>query len=324
MRPFRIRDVSTIPSTVNVMFMKKKILAVYFSQTGQLRNVVDAIVGPLSAENDVEVVYEELKPKKAFPFPWQLDRFLGVMPESVLGIPCEIEPVSVDQDEPFDLILIAYQPWYLSPSLPLRAFFSDPAAPKLLSGKPVLTVGGSRNMWVRAHQELIGLVNEAGGRPVGNISLCDTAPNMLSAVTIVRWMMTGKRDRFLWIFPPAGISEAEIRRASRFAPPIGSSLLSGRFDGLREDLINAQAVKVNPELAILEERIKFVFRLWARFIRAKGAPGDPARLGRIRFFKCYLIIMLYLVFPVINLLLKTFNAFRRGSIQKRIAEIQAR
>jgi hypothetical protein len=147
---------------------------------------------------------------------------------------------------------------------------------------------------------------------------------MLSAVTVVRWMMTGKRDRFLWIFPPAGISEVEFRRASRFAPLIGSSLLSGRFDGLREDLINAQAVKVNPELAILEERIKFVFRLWARFIRAKGAPGDPARLGRIRFFKYYLVIMLYLVFPVVNLLLKTFNAFRSGSIRKRIAEIQSR
>ncbi len=304
--------------------MKKKILAVYFSQTGQLRNVVDAIVSPLSSEIDVEVVYEELKPKKAFTFPWQVDRFLDVMPESVLGIPCEIEPVSVDQDESFDLILIAYQPWYLSPSLPLRAFFSNPAARKLLSGKPVLTVGGSRNMWVRAHKELIGLVNEAGGRPVGNISLCDTASNMLSAVTIVRWMMTGKRDRFLWIFPPAGISEEELRHASRFAPMIGSSLLSGKFDGLREDLINAQAVKVNPELAILEERIKFVFRLWARFIRAKGGPGDPARLGRVRIFKCYLIIMLYLVFPVVNLVLKTFNTFRKDSIRKRIAEIQAR
>jgi hypothetical protein len=304
--------------------MKKKILVIYFSQTGQLRNVVDAIVKPISAEKDIEITYEKLKPKEAFPFPWQVDRFLDVMPEAVLGVPCEIEPVSVDQDEHFDLILIAYQPWYLSPALPLRAFFSDPAARKLLSGKPVLTVGGSRNMWVRAHKELLGLVEEAGGLPVGNISLCDTAPNMLSAVTIVRWMMTGKRDRFLWVFPPAGISEEELRRASRFAPLIGSALFAGRFDGLRKELVNARAVEVNPELAILEERIKFVFRLWARFIRAKGDPGAPARLGRIRLFKCYLIIMLYLVFPVVNLSLKIVNALRRGAVRKRIAEIQGR
>ncbi len=304
--------------------MKKKILAIYFSQTGQLRNVIDAVVQPLAAENDVEVTYRALKPKEGFSFPWQVNRFLDVMPESVLGIPCDIELVPMDPGAHFDLILIAYQPWYLSPSLPLRAFLSDPAARTLLSGKPVLTVGGSRNMWVRAHKELIGLIESAGGHPVGNISLCDTAANMLSAVTIVRWMMTGKRDRFLWIFPPAGISEAELRRAARFAPIIGTALSSGRFDGLREALVNAGAVKVNPELAILEERIKFVFGFWARFIRAKGVPGDPARLGRIRLFKCYLIIMLYLVFPVVNLLLKTVNTFRRRSIGKRIAEIQAR
>ena len=76
------------------------------------------------------------------------------MPESVMGIPCELEPLSVNGQEDFDLIIVAWQPWFLSPSIPIHAFFQHETAKKLLAGKPVVTIIGSRNMWVMAQERI--------------------------------------------------------------------------------------------------------------------------------------------------------------------------
>jgi hypothetical protein len=44
------------------------------------------------------------------------------MPECILGVPPEIEPPGFDPIEPFDLVVLAYQVWFLSPSLPVQGF----------------------------------------------------------------------------------------------------------------------------------------------------------------------------------------------------------
>ena len=53
--------------------MQKKVLVVYYTQTGQLREIVDSITSPLAEKDDIKIVFEELKPKPAFPFPWTSD-----------------------------------------------------------------------------------------------------------------------------------------------------------------------------------------------------------------------------------------------------------
>ena len=47
----------------------------------------------------------------------------------------------------------------------------------------------------------------------GHIALADRSANLLSLVTILRWMLTGKKDAFLF-FPAAGVSQADIDHAS--------------------------------------------------------------------------------------------------------------
>jgi hypothetical protein len=134
--------------------MPKKVLVVYYTQTGQLRDIVSSITAPLAAEDDVTLVFEELKPKPAFPFPWTADQFFQAMPESVKGIPCELEPLAINGEDNFDLVIVAWQPWFLSPSIPIHAFFQLETAKKLISGKPVITIIGSRNMWVMAQKRI--------------------------------------------------------------------------------------------------------------------------------------------------------------------------
>ena len=187
--------------------MAKKVLVAYYTQTGQLREIVDSVMQPLLKSREIDVAYEEIKPDPAFPFPWTSDQFFQAMPESVKGIPCELEPLSVKGDENFDLIIVAWQPWFLSPSIPIHAFFQQPAARSVLKGKPVVTIIGSRNMWVMAQERIKEYIKSAGGTLVGNIMLYDKAANLLSVISIIRWMFKGKKDRYMKIIPPAGVSD---------------------------------------------------------------------------------------------------------------------
>src|SRR6267378_7628124 len=113
----------------------KRVLVVHFSQTGQLARLVRRLVSPLADANDVELVEEALRPRPPYPFPWPLWRFLDAMPETALLVPPALEPFSVRAHERFDLVILAYQVWYLAPSGPMTAFLKSEAGRGLLRGR---------------------------------------------------------------------------------------------------------------------------------------------------------------------------------------------
>lgn len=234
--------------------MDKKILIVYYTQTGQLRDIVNSVASTLGVGEGLTLVYEELKPKPAFPFPWTSDSFFQAMPECVLGIPCELEPLSLQGDENFDLIILCWQPWFLSPSIPVHAFLQNETAQRLMKGKPVLTLIGSRNMWISGQERIREYLSQAGAVPAGNIVLYDRAPNLLSVFSIIRWLFTGEKGRFLKVIPPAGVSVEDIRNAARFGPIIRSAVMNGDMNSLRPALVKAGAVEVLTELVMIETR----------------------------------------------------------------------
>ncbi len=299
----------------------KKILVIYYTQTGQLKQIVDSISSPL--KNDCQLFFEELKPVPAYPFPWKGMPFFQVFPESVKEIPCELEPFRNDVNANYDLIILAYQVWYLSPSIPVNSFLQSETAKKLLNGRPVLTVSGVRNMWIMAQERVKSMVKEAGGRLIGNIVLADPAANLTSVITIVRWMMKGEKSSFRWFginFPPAGVPEKDIRKASVFGDIIQKSLVSGNFENLQDKLFSAGAVRVSPVLMNIEKRGKMMFSIWAKMILRKGAYNDPAREGRLTLFKYYLFTVIYLVSPFVSAifwLIFKINPRAASQIEKR-------
>lgn len=303
--------------------MSKRVLFVYFTQTGQLREIVNSIASTLKTDGEIEIVYEELKPKPPFPFPWSSDSFFQAMPESVRGIPCELEPLSLTGTENFDLIMVAWQPWFLSPSIPTHAFFQHQTAKKLMAGKPVITVIGSRNMWVMAQNTIKEYIRVAGGHLAGNIVLFDKAANLLSVVSVIRWMFKNKKERYMKIIPPAGISEEDIQSASRFGKCIRESLLGDNLDTVGKHLISLGSVEIKPQNVMIEKRGIVFFRIWAKFILKKGSFGDKARLTRVRMFKYYLLVVLYLVSPFASILYQIIKPFRRQTIKKQISLYQS-
>jgi hypothetical protein len=302
--------------------MPKNVLVVYYTQTGQLRHIVDSIAAPLAAAGEVSLTFEELKPKTSFTFPWTSDAFFQAMPESVMGIPCELEQFSLSGDAHFDLVIVAWQPWFLSPSIPIHAFFQHETARKILKDTPVITVIGSRNMWVMAQEQIKKYIVEAQGILVGNVLLYDKAPNLLSVVSVIRWMFKGKKDRYLKIIPPAGVSNEDIKHAGIYGAIILNCLQTGDFGGLQHNLIEAGAVDVKTGLVMIEKRGIVLFRLWARFILKKGTYGETARIFRVRLFKFYLLAVIYLVSPLATLLYGIIRPFRRKAIKKQISLYQ--
>lgn len=303
--------------------MPKKVLVVYYSQTGQLREIVDFVMAPLKASDEVSLTFEELKPKTPFPYPWTSDEFFQAMPESVRGIACELQPLSLNGQEHFDLVIIAWQPWYLSPSIPIHAFFQHETAKKLLSGKPVLTIIGSRNMWIMAHERIREYLKPMQAKLVGNIVLYDKTPNLVSVVSIIHWLFTGRKGRYLKIIPPAGVSDDDIRNSSRFGDIILDSILHNDMEHLRPSLVKEGAVDVLPSLVMLEKRGKIFFRLWAAFILKKGDYGDPARIMRVRLFKYYLLTVIYIVSPFASLLYFILKPFRKKALDREISLYQS-
>ena len=65
--------------------MAKKILVVYYSQSGQLHDIVADFIIPFK-EAGVRVECVRFTPKQDFTFPWTSERFFDAMPESESGV----------------------------------------------------------------------------------------------------------------------------------------------------------------------------------------------------------------------------------------------
>ena len=280
----------------------KKAFIIHYSQTGQLKRIVDSVTSPL--RDDFELIFEELKPVPAYPFPWRGMQFFQAFPESVQEIPCALEPLLFDPDQDFDLIILAYQVWYLSPSIPFAAFLQSPAAGKVLKGKPVITILGVRNMWIMAQESVKKQIRDLGGSLVGNIVLVDPHPNLVSIVTMVLWMSKGVskgKGLISSLFPLAGVPEQSIREAAKFGQVIREAFRLGQTKKLQDHLLEKGALKVNPILMSIEKRGRMMFEFWSKFVLKKGGPWDPARKLRLKLFKYYLFSGAFLLPPFISL-----------------------
>jgi hypothetical protein len=279
--------------------MSKKILAIYFTQSGQLTEIVDAFCKPIQ-QSGISTEIVVITPKDPFPFPWTSDRFFDAMPESVLGIPVELNPFFF-KEQSYDLILFAYQPWYLSPSIPATSILKHPEIMKIMAHAPVITIIGSRNMWLNAQEKVKLLLKNAQANLIGNIALADKHNNQLSAISIVHWMLSGKKDRYLGIFPKPGISEKDIQHTEVFGTIVLNYLQKGDWNGLQTELISNKAVEIKANLMFIEGRAGRLFSIWANLIR-----NSKNRKVLVYVFKYYLAIALFVVAPIVVVINEIF------------------
>ncbi|NML69493.1 dialkylresorcinol condensing enzyme DarA [Chryseobacterium sp. RP-3-3] len=279
--------------------MKKNILVIYYSQTGQLEDIVKNVAQPFEAKKDeYDVIYYNIQLKEEFPFPWPGDVFFNTFPESYLQIPKEIFPPSEEiLSKKYDLILFGYQVWYLTPSIPVISFLKSGFAERILKDTDVVTISGTRNMWMLSQEKLKVYLKDLGAKLVGNIALVDRHDNYTSVLTILRWLTTGQKEKS-GMLPAAGVSDEEISGSVKYGNIIEKHFSSGNLSGLQPELVQNGAVEIRPFLVRVEKVGNKIFTIWSNLIIKK----KEKRPLLIKFFKVYLMAAIWIISPVVLVL----------------------
>lgn len=298
-----------------------RILVIHYSQTGQATRVAKSMLAPLENDPRVELVWENVEPVTPYPFPWGILQFFDTMPECVYLDPPPLKPMRFDPDAHYDLVVIVYQVWFLSPSLPITAFLKSPAA-RVLKNKPVMTVVACRNMWLTAQDKVKAMLAECGARLIDNVVLIDQGPTWSTFVTTPRWLLTGRQNGFWGVFPPAGISAADIAAAARFGRLLVDKhdlIQSGRTAPLLSGL---GAVRVNAGYVAGERIAHRSFRVWGRLLRATGKQGSLVRRSVVIVYVVFLIAMILTVLPLGIVIRTLLRPLLRARMDREVARLE--
>lgn len=276
----------------------KRVLVVYFSQTGQLKSVADAFVRALVENPDVLVEFEALRPLAPYPFPWPFIEFFDQFPEAVYLQPPLLQPLGLDENTRYDLVILAYTVWFLSPSPPITAFLQSPQGRAILQDTAVITLIACRNMWLQAQEQVKQLLSQAQARLLDNVVLTDRGSTLKTLVTTPRWMLTGNREAFWGVFPRAGLTDEDIRAAQRFGKALLPALLSGDTGKTAPLLQGLKAVNVDQRLIGSEKLARRSFLVWGKLFRRLGQQGHPRRKLAALLYGLFMIVMVLTVVPL--------------------------
>lgn len=300
----------------------KRVLVIHYSQTGQLARVVQSVIDPLvksdlvGGDNETIIVDQQrLQPVNDYPFPWPFLRFINTFPEAAHEVGCALKPFDIDLNQKYDLVILAYQVWFLAPSIPVCGFLQSNMAKQLLADTPVVTVIACRNMWLMAQEKVKDHLQRLNAKLVGNIALVDKAGSAASFIATPLWVLTGKKGPFPLGIPAAGVAEDDIIKASRFGVALRDRLHSEMpmDDSVLQGL---GAVKINEKLIASEKVGTRSFYLWGKLFIAAGAPDAWLRKPLALLYAVFLLTLIITVVPLTALLKKLFSPLMAARIKR--------
>lgn len=292
-------------------------LVVHYSQTGQLHKVVTSILAPLVAQPGIQVDQLRLQPVEDYPFPWPFMRFINTFPEAAHERGCALKPFDLPSGEPYDVVILAYQVWFLAPSIPVTAFLKSADAERLLGNTPVVTVIACRNMWLMAQEKVKAHLARLNARLVGNIALVDEAGTAASFIATPLWVLTGNKGPFPLGIPAAGVAESEITAAARFGVAIRQGLAK---DVLDETLLQGLgAVHINERLIASEKVGTRSFYLWGKLFLAAGGPNAWLRKPLTIAYALFLLTLILTVVPITSIFKRLFAPLMKNRIARQKA-----
>ena len=291
----------------------KNVLVIYYTQSGQLESIAKNIAKPFLNSDEINLTFHEIQLEKPFPFPWNKESFFDAFPESFLQIPTALKPIPEEiLNTKFDLVLFHYQVWYLSPSIPINSFLKSEDAKKILNNTPVITISGSRNMWIMAQEKIKVLLRKTNANLVGNVALVDRVGNLISVITIVEWMFSGVKKKYLGIFPLPGVSEKDIEESSQFGEIMLDSLQQNNLAQLQPKLVDAGAVKISSYLVTVDKTANKIFNKWSNIIYK----NQKKRKQLLKVFNVYLFLAIWLISPIVYILHLITYPLKLKSIKK--------
>ncbi len=291
----------------------KKVLVLYYSQSGQLKSVVDSFISKLG-DNDIKVDIRAIEPVVAYPYPWSFYEFFDEFSGAAHMKGCEIKDIKNLEDD-YDLIILGYTIWFLAPSSPVVGFMKSDQAKKIFKDKPVVTLIACRDMWVMAQEKVKKLLDDVGAKLIDNVALTDQGKGIYSFATTPRWLLSGKKDAF-WIFPPAGILQKDIDEASRFGRRLNKVLKEDREKEGKPLLKNLNAVNVNGKLIASEIIATRSFYIWGKIIDFCGKKKSFSRKIAITVYTIFLALMVFTLVPINIIVRKILNYFQKDRLKE--------
>jgi flavodoxin len=296
----------------------KRILVIYYTQSGQGRRIVDGVLQPLTKKDNYKIDYFKITPEKDFPFPWNTKEFYDCMPECVAGDTIPVKAFDISDD--YDLVILSYPIWFLSLAIPFWSMLQDEKLKTFLNGKKVITILGVRNMWVNAHKRLYKYFDENNVNHVGNLVFADPNLNLVSVITVIRFLNSGVKKTSKYL-PPYGISDSRINEMKVFGELIDSSFNSNDWSNFQSEVIDNKGVDLEFSLKTTELAAGRIFKVWSSFIKKKGSAGNPKRQPRLKIYQFYLLFLIFFISPISSTIFKIIHLIFRPITQKGLDKI---
>ena len=295
-----------------------RILVISYSQSGQLTEIVRSFISPLMGKKQITLVWHRIVPVEPYPFPWPVWRFFEIFPECVFMMPSRIEPIGLGPENTFDLAVLAYQPWYFSPSLPMAAFLASSEA-GILKDTPVITLCACKDTWLIAQEKVKIAIEALGAHLIDHVVFKAQGSRLASFVTTPLWLWTGIQHKFPGMLPAAGVSRFDIYHARRFGHAILNAVQTGGLSRNTSILQGLGAVKVDPDMIPFENAVHCFFRFWARILLFSGKPGRFQRTLFLLLFFTVLLAAMGMAIPVALFMRCIVNPLRKKQIAGQVA-----
>lgn len=269
----------------------KKGLVIFYSQTGQTRKAVDQFCLGLEGFEWDQLLIQE---KNTYAFPWGINSFFRLFPKCVTGKGTELAPIEINDQEDYDLVVLGYQVWFLSLSLPMQSALRDPRIQRVLRNSPVLAIVTCRNMWISAVEKTNRILKNLGAGKIKTLVLCDLSPAWATFVTTPRWLLKGKKEAF-GIFPEAGIAQKDFQ--SCFA--LGRDMASRGFEEV--DTV-AYSHRQTYACVIMEKVGYLMFFIGAHTIEFLAPKENLFKDLMLAFFRLWLVTAILVLLPLTALL----------------------
>ena len=210
----------------------KRVLVLYYSLTGQMERVLNAMTPQLEASGH-QVLRRKIVPVDEWTLPFDPVRFYVDWAKTWAGktLTQRLRPMDLEGIDP-DCILLGFQPWYLAPSIPVNSFLHGPEA-RIFRDRPVIALVTCRNRWERSLRIARDRIAVAGGRLIDALIVQDQVPEPANmATTYYRLMEDHAPPPGHWIarFKPFGIGDDAVAVVEDWGRDLAVRLSEGRLD----------------------------------------------------------------------------------------------